>query len=75
MNTKRQVNCCIELIKAMLSDTNNDLTPEQRNKLENGIQDLKRLQKAKKFTHRDILPVVSRIAEAAYEVLNHKQSA
>ena len=75
MNTKRQVDCCIELIKAMLSDTNNDLTPEQRTKLEKGIQDLKCLQRAKKFTHREILPVVSRIAEAAYEVLNDQQSA
>jgi hypothetical protein len=75
MNTKRQVDCCIELIKAMLSDTNNDLTPEQRTKLESGIQDLKRLQRAKKLTHREIFPVVSRIAEAAYEVLNDKQSA
>lgn len=75
MNTKKQFDCCIELIKAMLSDPNNDLTPEQRSKLKKGIRDLKRLQKATKLTRRDISPVVSRIAEAAYEVVNNGQSA
>jgi len=75
MNTKKQLDCCIELIKTMLSDPNNDLTPEQRNKLKKGIRDLKRLQKATKLTRRDIFPVVSRIAEAAYEVVNNGQSA
>jgi hypothetical protein len=75
MNTKKQVDCCIELIKAMLSDTSNDLTPEQRSKLGKGIRDLKRLQRAKRPTHRDIFPAVSRIAEAAYGILNDKKSA
>jgi hypothetical protein len=75
MNTKKQFDCCIELIKAMLSDPNNDLTPEQRSKLKKGIRDLKRLRKATKLTRRDISPVVSRIAEAAYEVVNNGQSA
>lgn len=59
----------------MLSDPNNDMTPEQRSKLKKGIRDLKRLQKATKLTRRDIFPVVSRIAEAAYEVVNNGQSA
>jgi hypothetical protein len=75
MNTKKQLDCCIELIKTMLSDPNNDLTPEQRSKLKKGIRDLKRLQKAIKLTRRDIFPVVSRIAEAAYEVVNNGQRA
>jgi hypothetical protein len=75
MTTKKQLDCCIELLKAMLSDPNNDLTPEQRSKLKKGIRDLKRLQKATKLTHRDIFPVVSRIAAAAYEVVNNGQSA
>ncbi|HMH14164.1 MAG TPA: hypothetical protein VK578_13760 [Edaphobacter sp.] len=75
MNTKKQLDCCIELIKTMLSDPNNDMTPEQRSKLKKGIRDLKRLQKATKLTRRDIFPVVSRIAEAAYEVVNNGQSA
>lgn len=75
MNTKKQIDCCIELVKAMLSDTNNELTPEQRSKLDKGIQDLKRLQKAKKLTHGEIFSVVSSIAEAAYDVLDNGPSA
>jgi septation ring formation regulator EzrA len=75
MNIKRNIDDCIELIKAMLSDTNNDLTPKQRSKLKKGIRDLKRLQKATKLTHKEIFSVVSRIAEAAYEVVNNGQSA
>ncbi len=75
MNTRKQIDCCIELVKAMLSDTNNDLTPEQRGKLKKGIRDLKRLQKASKLKQRDIFSVVSRIAEAAYGVVNNRQSA
>jgi hypothetical protein len=75
MNTRKQVDCCIELLKAMLSDTNNDLTPEQRSKLEKGVRDLKRLQRAKLLTRKEIEPVVNSIAEAAYEVVSSGQSA
>jgi hypothetical protein len=75
MNKKQQIDCCIEHVRAMLSDTNNDLTPEQRSKLKTGIRDLKRLQKATKLTYEEIFPVVSRIAKAAYEVLGNGQSA
>lgn len=66
----KQIDSCIELIKAMLRDTNNEFTSEQRNMLKNGIRELKRLQKATKLTHQELFTVVSRIAEAAFEIVN-----
>jgi hypothetical protein len=59
----------------MLSDTNNDLTPEQRCNLKKEIRNLKRLQNATKLTQKDIFPVVSRIAEAAIGVVNTGRGA
>jgi hypothetical protein len=68
MHTSKRIDSCIELIKTMLGDTNNELTSEQRNKLKTGIHDLK-------LTHTEVFVVVSRIAEAALEVLNTVKSA
>jgi hypothetical protein len=59
----------------MLSDNNNDLTPEQRCNLKAGIQDLKRLQTATKLTQKEIFPIVQRIAEAAIGVVDNEKSA
>ena len=75
MHTSKRIDSCIELIKTMLGDTNNELTSEQRNKLKTGIHDLKRLQKATKLTHTEVFAVVSWVAEAALEVLNTVKSA
>lgn len=70
MHTSKHIDCCIDLIKTMLADTNNELTSGQRNQLKKGIRDLKRLQKATKLTHQEAFMVVSRVAEAALEILN-----
>jgi hypothetical protein len=75
MTTSKMIDSCIELIKQMLGDPNNEMTSEQRNKLMSGIRELKRLQKAKKLTHKEAFAVVSSIARAAYEVANTGVSA
>ena len=75
MHTRKRIDCCIELLKTMLSDNNNDLTPEQRCNLKTRIQDLKRLQTATKLTQKEIFPIVQRIAEAAIGVVEKVKSA
>lgn len=75
MHTSKHIDTCIELIKTMLADINNELTSGQRSKLKKGIRDLKRLQKATRLTHQEVFAVVSQIAEAATEVLNAGMSA
>jgi hypothetical protein len=75
MTTSKRINSCIELIKEMLGDANNELTSGQREELMAGIRDLKRLQKAKKLTHQEVFMVVARIARAAYEVVEVRVSA
>ena len=69
MNTSKRINSCIDLLKEMLGDANNELTSGQREQLKSGIRDLRRLLKAKKLTHQEVFVVVARIAKAAYEVV------
>ncbi|SEC18612.1 hypothetical protein [Terriglobus roseus] len=68
MKTSKLIESCIELIKQMLGDANNELTSGQREALIEGIRDLKKLQKATRLDHEKVRLVVARIAEAAYEV-------
>ena len=75
MTTSKYLDSGIELIKQMLGDANNEWTSEQRNTLMKGTRELKRLRKAKKLTHQDVSAVVSRIAQALYEVANAGVSA
>jgi hypothetical protein len=74
MNTTKHIDSCIGLLKQMLGDSNNELTSEQRSKLKKGIRDLKRLQRTKQLTHRQVFVVVNEIAEVALEIVVSSQS-
>ena len=73
MNPKKQIDSCIDLLKAMLGDHNSELLPEQRSKLKKGIRDLKRLQGATKLTHQQVFAVVNEIAQVALEILKSER--
>jgi len=69
MNRNKSIDACIDLLRKMLVDSNNELSSEQQSKLKKGIKDLKRLKRATKLTHLQVSAVVSEIAEAAFEIL------
>ena len=69
MNTKRTIDSCIDLLRKMLGDPNNELSSEQQSKLKKGIRKLKRLKRATKLSYPQVYGVVSEIAEAAFEIL------
>lgn len=71
---KKPIDSCIDLLKKMLGDPNNELSSEQQRKLKNGIRELKRLQRTTKLTHAQVFAVVSEIAEAASELLKPDSS-
>jgi hypothetical protein len=73
MNTTKQIDSCIDLLRKMLGDPNNELSSEQQSKLKKGIRDLKRLQRATRLTQKQVFRVVSQIAEAAFEILESGQ--
>jgi hypothetical protein len=75
MKTSKLIESCIEELKKMLGDANNELTSGQRAELMAGIRNLKRLQKATKLTSREIYVVVDCIAKAAYQVVESGVSA
>ena len=69
MKKERAIDSGIDLLKKMLEDQNSELSPEQQSKLKKGIRDLKRLKRATKLTYLATYKVVSKIAEAALEIL------
>lgn len=75
MTTSKLIESCIEEVKKMLGDANNELTSGQREELKSGIRELKRLQRATKLTYRDVYLVVAHISKAAYEVVDAGVSA
>jgi len=68
MTTKKQIGSCIDLLKDMLGDANNELSSEQRSNLKKGIGNLKKLQKAQNLSYAEIFAVVSEIAQTALEI-------
>jgi ABC-type transporter Mla subunit MlaD len=72
MTIKKQIGSCIDQLRKMLGDTNNELSSEQRSNLKKGVQNLKKLQKAKDLTHEDLFNVVSEIAQTALEILESR---
>ncbi len=70
MHTSRHIDSCIESMKQMLGDPNNEMTSEQRNTLMQGVRELKRLRRARNFTREHVFTVVSRITEVVYEIVN-----
>jgi hypothetical protein len=75
MKTSKLIESCIDELKKMLGDANNELTSGQRAELMAGIRNLKRLQKATKLTYQEIYVVVDYIAKAAYQVVESGVSA
>lgn len=73
MNQTKSIDSCIDLLRKMLEDSNNELSSEQQSKLKKGVKDLKRLKRATKLTHAQVTAVVKEIAEAAYEILTTRQ--
>ena len=70
----KQIDTCIDQLRKILGDTNNELTSKQRSKLKKGIDDLKRLQRETKLTQKEVFAVVSRIAREVFEILKSGQS-
>lgn len=70
----KQIDTCIDQLRKILGDTNNELTSKQRSKLKKGIDDLKRLQRETKLTQKEVFAVVSRIARDVFEILKSGQS-
>lgn len=70
----KQIDPCIDQLKTILGDANNELTSKQRSKLKKGIDDLKRLQRETKLTQKEVFAVVSRIAKEVFEILKSGQS-
>ena len=69
MKTSKLIESCIEELKKMLGDSNNELTSGQRAELTSNIRELKQLKKATKLTHQEVYFVVARIAKTAFEVI------
>jgi hypothetical protein len=68
------IDTCIDQLRKILGDTNNELTSKQRSKLKRGIDDLKRLQRETKLTQKEVFAVVSRVAKEVFEILKSGQS-
>jgi DNA replication initiation complex subunit (GINS family) len=75
MKTSKLIESCIEELKKMLGDANNELTSGQREELTDCIRELKRLQRATRLTHQEVYLVVARIAQAAHQLLEVGVSA
>jgi len=70
MNRKKStIDSCIDQLRKVLEDSNNELSSEQQSKLKKGIRELKRLKSATKLTHSQVSAVVSEIAKVAFEIL------
>ena len=70
----KQIDTCIDQLRKILGDANNELTSKQRSKLKKGIDDLKRLQRETKLTQKEVFAVVCRIAKEVFEILKSGQS-
>lgn len=70
MNRKKStIDSCIDHLRKVLEDSNNELSSEQQRKLKKGIRELKQLKRATKLTHLQVSAVVSEIASVAFEIL------
>jgi hypothetical protein len=70
----KQIDSCIDQLRKILGDANNELMSKQRSKLKKDIHDLKRLQRETKLTQKEVFAVVSRIAKDVFEILKSGQS-
>ena len=66
---KSSIDSCIDQLRKVLEDSNNELSSEQQSKLKKGVRKLKRLKRATKLTHSQVSAVVSEIAKVAFEIL------
>jgi len=70
MDNKTQIDSCIDQLRKMSSDANNELSSKQRSKLKKDIRDLKRLRRATRLTHQQVSVVVRQIAAVMFEIMN-----
>ena len=70
MDNKTQIDSCIDQLRKMSGDANNELSSKQRSKLKKGIRDLKRLRRATHLTHQQVFLVVGQIAAVMFEIMN-----
>jgi hypothetical protein len=54
MDRKKSIDSCIDQLRKMLEDSNNELSSGQQSKLEKGVKDLKRLKRATKLTYLQV---------------------
>lgn len=71
---KGTIDSCIDRLREMLGDPNNELSPEQQSKLKKGVRSLKKLQRATNLSHQQVFVVVSEIAEVAFEMIKTRSS-
>jgi DNA-binding transcriptional regulator GbsR (MarR family) len=70
MNRKKStIDSCIDHLRKVLEDSNNELSSEQQRKLKKGITELKRLKRATRLTHSQVSAVVSEIVNVTFEIL------
>lgn len=74
MDTKTLIDSCMDQLKKMLGEANNELSSKQRSKLEKYGRDLKQLRRAKRFTHRQLSDVVEQIAAVVVEMIDTDSS-
>ena len=75
MNCKKSsIDSCIDQLRKVLEDSNNELSSEQQSKLKKGIRELKRLKRPTRLTHSQVNAVVGDIAKVTFEILMSGQS-
>ena len=70
MQKRKTIDSCIDALKKIQDDPNNELSSEQRSRLKKDIRDLKKLKRATNLTYTQVFVVVSTISEHAIEILN-----
>ena len=68
MSRKDHVGASIDWLKTILADTNNELTSEQRSKLEKCIKDLKRIHRSSNAPYAIRKAVVEEVAKLMFEI-------
>ena len=69
MNTSKAIDSCIEEIKSLLGDENNELTSGQREDLTACIHRLKSLRSKKLLKHQEVYIVVAQIVDVVHTLV------
>jgi hypothetical protein len=69
MNTSKAIDSCIEEIKNLLGDENNELTSGQRKDLTACVRRLKRLRSKKLLKYQEVYIVVAQVAKVVHTLV------